>query len=411
MSQAFRTLQLLRKDGQAPSPAVCSALLQWCCAQRPSSTLDRFARVHPRIMSVEQAMVEGSLQPSAQLLLTLLSAYAHAGDAVKALSVLQAFKVRDFPLNGLVYNQVLRSLSQASVPTPAAQELLRDPAPVLAGLVRDMHDHGVELDVHLLNAFLRIFLRSLSLKYLSLNSRAPPRPSGPDAPQVSVEEGTSATSGTSGPSGPAGPSGPFVSSDSSGTGGLWSPAQQYHISTAAYDFFLESVQGSRWHPAVQPDLRSFNILVKLFCRSNEVHRALSLLDVMEQDYSVLGPDLESYNTILRVLVRRDPVKAEDLFIRMTNNQLLPNEETMDVFLLGYMLQSENATEQGSGLSMIQSCFNQYHVRPRVDSFRKVIAMFQERGSHDEAQRAGYIFMQLWPDEQVPEGIVLAAAVL
>ena len=162
---------------------------------------------------------------------------------------------------------------------------------------------------------------------------------------------------------------------------------------------------------MQPDLRSFNILVKLFCRSNEVHRALSLLDVMEQDYSVLGPDLESYNTILRVLVRRDPVKAEDLFIRMTNNQLLPNEETMDVFLLGYMLQSENATEQGSGLSMIQSCFNQYHVRPRVDSFRKVIAMFQERGSHDEAQRAGYIFMQLWPDEQVPEGIVLAAAVL
>ena len=124
-----------------------------------------------------------------------------------------------------------------------------------------------------------------------------------------------------------------------------------------------------------------------------VDRAIGLLDEMESG-GVVTPSTYSYNMLIGALVRKDIILAEDFLIRMTNTRLLPNEATMDCFLMAYV----NSDQAGTGVSMMQSCFNQYGVRPSSDIFAQVMRMLLDADEKSEAERAAYVHKQLWgPD--------------
>ena len=144
----------------------------------------------------------------------------------------------------------------------------------------------------------------------------------------------------------------------------------------------------------------------------------------------LSLDADAYNIIINKVAQKDLSAAEDLVVQMTNVQILPNEKTMDYFLRGYTSEGQPET----GISMIQSCFNMYQVRPSrkifmgsVKKFHKVREVHnsilfqtclmvnspietwlqrcilydklsQARQTH-EVQRAAYIFEQMWPEEK------------
>ena len=165
-----------------------------------------------------------------------------------------------------------------------------------------------------------------------------------------------------------------------------------HIASLAADFFRTTTEGTRWHASVQPNLLTYNIMMGIFAGANEGHRAVGLLREMEE--RGIDPDLTSYNNIIRAVAKQDPAAAEAYLVRMTNSKIDPDETTMDVFLRAYV----RAERAGTGVSMCQSCFNQYGARPKLSTFRAVIDSFLRNDEILEAERAAFVYQQLWPEE-------------
>jgi len=109
----------------------------------------------------------------------------------------------------------------------------------------------------------------------------------------------------------------------------------------------------------------------------------------------LEPNVSTYNAILRSLASRNQIAALDVMTLMTNRGIKPDEVTIDSFLLGYL----NSKRPESGISMVQSCFNQYGCRPSKESYFKVLSMLLEDGQGFEASRTASIFRQLWPSDE------------
>jgi len=104
------------------------------------------------------------------------------------------------------------------------------------------------------------------------------------------------------------------------------------------------------------------------------------------------------------LYRGDLAAAEELFIAMTTKGIMPDTEIMDAFVEGYCQKGNIPT----GLSMIQSCFNQYNCRPTLHAFSAFIEhCLQPRGDDVvdiwEAQRGFVIAEQLWSKSEL-EGL-------
>jgi hypothetical protein len=85
----------------------------------------------------------------------------------------------------------------------------------------------------------------------------------------------------------------------------------------------------------------------------------------------LAMDADAYNIAINKLTQRDLAAAEALLVKMTNANVMPNAKTMDYFLRGFASQGEGA----AGVSMVQSCFNMYQVRPSQDTFMRVVEKF------------------------------------
>lgn len=100
-------------------------------------------------------------------------------------------------------------------------------------------------------------------------------------------------------------------------------------------------------------------------------RAVALIDDMRSLGLVL--DADAYNIVINKVAQKDLSAAEDLVVQMTNVQILPNEKTMDYFLRGYTSQGQPET----GISMIQSCFNMYQVRPSQKIFMNSVRKFHK----------------------------------
>lgn len=236
---AFELLSLIQRDRQALAVATCNAMAMWCVnwPSRPrrqsfdGAARDRFSEVHERITVLEDAMLACEVRPTPALLANILCAYSNAGDAIRVFSVLQNMKTREMPVDRRIYLEVVRALGQASVPTPAARELLADPSRVLNGLLRDMHSSGVAADVNFLNGALRVYVGALD-NFRTLNRSA------------------------------------------SAFGKH--PADRLHLASLAWDLFTTATEGSHLHGAITPNNVTYNLLIRIFCGANEFERYVRL---------------------------------------------------------------------------------------------------------------------------------------
>jgi len=100
-----------------------------------------------------------------------------------------------------------------------------------------------------------------------------------------------------------------------------------------------------------------------------------------------------------IISYRDDINtAEEVFVTMTTKGIMPSTDIMDAFVEGYCRRASG--DIPSGLSMVQSCFNQYGCRPTLTTFALFIEhclMPQGDGVVDiwEAQRGFVIAEQLW----------------
>lgn len=96
--------------------------------------------------------------------------------------------------------------------------------------------------------------------------------------------------------------------------------------------------------------------------------------------------------------------AEEVFVAMTTKGIMPTSSVMDAFVHGYCKTSNIA----SGLSMIQSCYNQYNSRPSLTTFTRFIELcLTPQGPQPwvdifEAQRGFIIAEQLWTLQELVE---------
>ena len=125
---------------------------------------------------------------------------------------------------------MVRALGQASVPTPAARELLADPSRVLNGLLQDMHSSGVAADVNFLNGALRVYVSALD-NFQTLNRSA------------------------------------------SAFGKH--PADRLHLASLAWELFSTAKEGSSLHGAIAPNHVTYNRLIRIFCGANEFERCVN----------------------------------------------------------------------------------------------------------------------------------------
>ena len=102
--------------------------------------------------------------------------------------------------------------------------------------------------------------------------------------------------------------------------------------------------------------------------------------------------------------RCDLGTAEEVFVAMTTKGIMPSTDVMDSFVEGYC--REGSLKIPIGLSMMQSCFNQYGCRPTITIFAKLIESCLTPQGPDatvdiwEAQRGFVIAEQLWTKEEV-----------
>ena len=102
-----------------------------------------------------------------------------------------------------------------------------------------------------------------------------------------------------------------------------------------------------------------------------VYVCSSVAVIAEMRGQGLAMDADAYNIAINKLTQRDLAAAEALLVKMTNANIMPNAKTMDYFLRGFASQGEGA----AGVSMVQSCFNMYQVRPSQDAFMRVVEKF------------------------------------
>lgn len=133
-----------------------------------------------------------------------------------------------------------------------------------------------------------------------------------------------------------------------------------------------------------------------------LHRAVEVVREMEKTRAAPASLARAQTLLIISLARRGDVgAAEEWLVRM--NTLTghgPSEQVLDAFAEAYA----GDRDLPSGLSMLQSCFNQYGTRPSVAAFRHLFELclaMDGQGDLFEAQRALTIAEQLWPGGEEP----------
>lgn len=256
-------------------------------------------------------------------------------------------KVEGYTLNKSVYIEVMMALASAASlqRTPAAIDLLADPTRLMYGLLGDMHASGATVDAQVLVAALRVYLGVLS----NLEAR------NSAAQQFDRM-----------------------------------PLERIGVASLALRFFRASCSDQNgWE--CKPDLRAYNMLLRILGLANDVKNAKSVMKEMEG--AGISPDVSSYNAILISLARKNTEAAEDFLLLLTNGGGRPNSATVEALLNGHMV----AGRPEAAVSICQHMFNQWGITP---SKEKYVALFEsfEGKNNAELRRAEIVFRQLWPEE-------------
>ncbi|KAK9907037.1 hypothetical protein M0R45_002490 [Rubus argutus] len=132
--------------------------------------------------------------------------------------------------------------------------------------------------------------------------------------------------------------------------------------------------------SIEPDLVSYNTMVKAFCEMGSFDSAVLMIQEMEK--KGVKPDVITFNTILDCLYGNKRFSdAEKIWGQMVEKNIVPNIRSYNAKLLGLAL--EKRTKEGAQL--VEELRN-IGVKPDVFSFNALIKGFVNEGDLDEAKR-------------------------
>ncbi|XP_057746017.1 pentatricopeptide repeat-containing protein At1g55890, mitochondrial-like [Arachis stenosperma] len=132
--------------------------------------------------------------------------------------------------------------------------------------------------------------------------------------------------------------------------------------------------------SVEPNLVSYNILIKALCESGSFDSGLEMLEEMEK--KGLKPDLITFNTLLDALYANGRFEdGEKLWVSMRGKGIAPDIRTCNSRLMGLAL--EKKTKEA--VEFIEE-MKKDGVKPDVFSFNALIKGFVNEGNLDEAKK-------------------------
>jgi pentatricopeptide repeat protein len=134
---------------------------------------------------------------------------------------------------------------------------------------------------------------------------------------------------------------------------------------------------------VEPDIFSYNTLIKAFCEMGSFESAVSMLDEMEKKGVV--PDLITFNTLFNGLYGKGQFsEGEKIWGRMEKKNVVPDIRSYNSKLLGLAL--VNKTKEA--VELVEEMKTK-EVKPDVFSFNALIEGYVNEGNLDEAKRWYY----------------------
>ncbi|XP_062162286.1 small ribosomal subunit protein mS78 (rPPR3a)-like [Alnus glutinosa] len=132
--------------------------------------------------------------------------------------------------------------------------------------------------------------------------------------------------------------------------------------------------------SIEPDLVSYNTIVKAFCEMDSFDSAVSVLDKMEK--KGVEPNLITFNTLLNGLYGKGQfADGEKIWERMEKKNVAPNVRSYNAKLRGLAL--EKKTKEA--VELVEEMKSK-DVKPDVFSFNAVIKGYMNEGNLEEAKR-------------------------
>mmetsp|Transcript_11664 Transcript_11664/g.28312 ORF Transcript_11664/g.28312 Transcript_11664/m.28312 type:complete len:626 (+) Transcript_11664:62-1939(+) len=167
---------------------------------------------------------------------------------------------------------------------------------------------------------------------------------------------------------------------------------EYSIPLAAAFAFADSLQhGACGHKAIRLDVGSYNALIKASVWRGALWRAMHVLDTI-MPAAGISPNQRSFNSILLGLAAvGDVVTAQEIYLKMHNFGLEPDETTVHAIVDGLL----NAGDSHGSITVVQDFFNQHSVLPPLWMHYKILELCLGQGLAYEAKRYVYFIQQLW----------------
>jgi pentatricopeptide repeat protein len=284
----------------------------------------------------------------------LLRAYSKAGDVENTLKVYRLRRLKKYSLNHSLpstteeniireyddFTLLTRAFARANAITPIAWRVMENPTPQLHFMLKEMELHGVELTVDYCNDMINAYARAA-------------------ATPLTVQ------------------------------GEYKSEART--IIQLAIEFIKAVERGQLFnHKPLKLGTESYNILLKVCCRSGEVNAALNVLEGIMPQASV-KPDTISYNTLIHASSKiGDSRTCEDLFVLLGNKGLRPTTYSVEGIVASY-LQQRNVSKC---VSVVQSCFNQHTILPRAQCMYDILKACLAERDVNEAKRFVFLLQQV-----------------
>ncbi|KAF7843092.1 pentatricopeptide repeat-containing protein [Senna tora] len=132
--------------------------------------------------------------------------------------------------------------------------------------------------------------------------------------------------------------------------------------------------------SIEPNLVSYNTVIKAYCEMGSFDSAISMLDEMEK--RGINPDLITFNTLLNGLYRSDRFSdGEKIWSQMDKTNVTPNIRSYNARLMG--LAKVNKTKEA--VELFEKMRNE-GVKPDLFSFNALIKGFVNVENLDEAKK-------------------------
>ncbi|KAE8688068.1 Pentatricopeptide repeat-containing protein [Hibiscus syriacus] len=129
---------------------------------------------------------------------------------------------------------------------------------------------------------------------------------------------------------------------------------------------------------VKPNLRTYNVLVRAWCKKKNMTEAWNTVDKMIT--SGMQPDAVTYNTIATAYSQNQETdRAEGVILEMQKNNLQPNERTCGIIISGYYKEGFVDIIDRDGVDEVLYFMEEFKVKPDVITFFTIMKAWSSAG--------------------------------